>query len=88
MCVCVCERTGSCVSCCHGAQKILEHMIMRTGVRRVIGGAVWKHPCGGAWMHTPGLAMQQKYASPFSSGHQSTLLINVLVTLHSICECL
>lgn len=36
----VCECMGSCVGCRHGAQKILKHMIMRTGVRRVIDGAV------------------------------------------------
>lgn len=41
------ERRSSCVSCRHGAQKILERMIMRTGVRRVIDGSVRR--CVDAW---------------------------------------
>lgn len=51
------ECRVSCLSRCHGGHKILEHMIMRTGVRRVIDGVVGKRLCRGGWTHEI-----QKYA--------------------------
>lgn len=81
------EQTGLCLSCCHGGQKILEHMIMRTGVRRilmVLWGGVCAEVCGRV---NPERRRNRntRHTNPEDiKGYFKDILINVLVTIHPV----